>query len=79
MSTVTVSEKGQVVIPAAIRHRLGIMPGSKLDFELEGDSIRVTPLRPTKPTRPEDGYGLLSYGAETSKTTYQPMTFPSIT
>ncbi len=59
MSTVTVSDKGQVVIPAAIRHRLGIMPGSKLDFELEGDSIRVKPLRTIKPTRPEDGYGLL--------------------
>jgi AbrB family looped-hinge helix DNA binding protein len=59
MSTVTVSDKGQVVIPAAIRHRLGIVPGSKLDFELEGDSIRVKPLRPLKPTRAEDGYGLL--------------------
>jgi AbrB family looped-hinge helix DNA binding protein len=59
MSTVTVSDKGQVVIPAAIRHRLGIVPGSKLDFELEGDSIRVKPLRTIKPTRPEDGYGLL--------------------
>jgi AbrB family looped-hinge helix DNA binding protein len=59
MSTVTVSDKGQVVIPAAIRHRLGIVPGSKLDFELEGDSIRVKPLRPIKPTRAEDGYGLL--------------------
>jgi AbrB family looped-hinge helix DNA binding protein len=59
MSTVTVSDKGQVVIPAAIRHRLGIVPGSKLDFELEGDSIRVRPVRTIPSTRPEDGYGLL--------------------
>ena len=59
MSTVTVSDKGQVVIPAAIRHRLAIVPGSKLDFELEGDSIRVRPVRPIKPTRQGDGYGLL--------------------
>ena len=59
MSTVTVSNKGEVVIPAAIRHRPGVMPGSKLDFELAGDSIRVRPLRPIKPTRPEDGCGLL--------------------
>jgi AbrB family looped-hinge helix DNA binding protein len=59
MSTVTVSDKGQVVIPATIRHRLGIVPGTKLDFELEGDNIRVKPLRRIKPTHPEDGYGLL--------------------
>ena len=59
MSTVTVSDKGQVVIPAAIRQRLGIAPGSKLDFELEGDSIRVRILRTIKQTRPEDGFGLL--------------------
>jgi antitoxin PrlF len=59
MSTVTVSDKGQVVIPAAIRHRLGIEPGTKLDFELEGDTIRVKALRATKRTRPEDGYGML--------------------
>lgn len=59
MATVTVSDKGQVVIPAAIRHRLGIEPGTKLDFELEGDTIRVRPLRAISRTRPEDGYGLL--------------------
>jgi AbrB family looped-hinge helix DNA binding protein len=60
MSTVTVSDKGQVVIPAAIRHRLGIAPGTKLDFELEGDSIRIRPRRAIKPAQPEDGYGLLT-------------------
>jgi len=59
MSTVTVSDKGQVVIPAAIRRRLGIAPGSKLDFELEGDGIRVRLQRPIAPTRAEDGYGML--------------------
>jgi AbrB family looped-hinge helix DNA binding protein len=59
MSTVTVSDKGQVLIPVAIRQRLGIAPGSKLDFELEGDSIRVRLLESILPSRPEDGYGLL--------------------
>ena len=59
MSTVTVSDKGQVVIPAAIRQRPGIEPGTKLNFELEGDTIRVRPLRGLKQTRPEDGYGML--------------------
>jgi antitoxin PrlF len=59
MSTVTVSDKGQVVIPAAIRRRLGIAPGSKLDFELEGDSIRVRLRKSIPASRAEDGYGLL--------------------
>ena len=59
MSPVTVSDKGQVVIPAAIRRRLGIGPGSKLDFELEGDSIRVRLCKSIPPSRAEDGYGLL--------------------
>ena len=59
MSTVTVSEKGQVVIPAEIRRRLGIVPGCQLDFALEGNTIRVELKRRIQPTRPEDGYGML--------------------
>ena len=59
MSIATVSDKGQVVIPAAIRHRLGIEPGTKLDFALEGDTMRVRPLRAVQRTRPEEGYGIL--------------------
>jgi AbrB family looped-hinge helix DNA binding protein len=53
-----VSGNGPVVIPAAIRRRLGLVPGSKLDFELEGDRIRVRPLKSVLPLRAEDGYGL---------------------
>lgn len=59
MPTVTVSDKGQVVIPAEIRRRLGITPGSQLDFSLEGNTIRVELKRPIQPSRPEDGYGML--------------------
>ncbi len=59
MSTATVSEKGQVVIPAEIRKVLGIAPGTRLDFSVEGQSIRVEVARRAAPTRLEDGYGLL--------------------
>jgi AbrB family looped-hinge helix DNA binding protein len=59
MSTVTVSDKGQVVIPADIRRRLGIAPGSKLDFEIEGDSIRARLCKSIPPSRADDGFGML--------------------
>ena len=57
MQTVIVSDKGQVVIPAEIRRRLGITPGCQLEFSLEGNAIRVEVKRRIQPTRPEDGYG----------------------
>ncbi len=56
---VTVSEKGQIVIPAEIRRQLGITPGCQLEFSLEGNSIRVELKRQIPPSRPEDGYGML--------------------
>ena len=59
MAIVTVSEKGQVVIPAEIRRNLSIVPGCQLDFILEGNHIRVEVKRQITPTRPEDGYAML--------------------
>ena len=59
MPTVTVSDKGQVVIPADIRRLLGITPGCKLDFTLEGNVIRAEVKRQVIPRRLEDGYGML--------------------
>jgi AbrB family looped-hinge helix DNA binding protein len=35
--TVTVTRKGQVTIPKPVRDRLGIKPGSKVDFEINQD------------------------------------------
>ena len=35
----TVSEKGQVTIPKALRTRLGIRPGAVLDFDTEGGRL----------------------------------------
>lgn len=59
MALVTVSEKGQVVIPASIRQRLGIFPGCQLDFTVDGNTIQIVVKRIIKPTDVEDGYGLL--------------------
>jgi AbrB family looped-hinge helix DNA binding protein len=59
MLTVTVSDKGQVVIPAEIRRQLGILPGCQLDFSLEGHVIRAEVKRQVAPTRVEEGFGML--------------------
>jgi AbrB family looped-hinge helix DNA binding protein len=41
MATSRISEKGQVTVPKALREALGIAPGDRLGFELDGDTIRV--------------------------------------
>jgi len=38
-----VSTKGQVVLPSALREKLGLRPGDPLDARVEGGSIVLTP------------------------------------
>ena len=59
MATSTVSDKGQVVIPAEIRKLLGIAPGAQLAFTVEGQTLRVEVIRRIPASRLEDGYGML--------------------
>jgi antitoxin PrlF len=54
----TVSEKGQVTIPKALRDRLGILPGQELVFEEDGGRIVV---RKASARDPVDAvYGVLA-------------------
>ena len=39
--TQRVGPKGQVVIPKAMREELGLEPGSEVEFEFDGDGVRV--------------------------------------
>ena len=40
-----VGPKGQVVIPKPMREALGLRPGDRVDFELDGESVRVAASR----------------------------------
>ena len=35
------TSKGQVTIPQAVRERLGLTPGTEVEFEIVGDAVRV--------------------------------------
>lgn len=61
MSLVTVSAKGQVVIPAEIRRRLGIGPGTQLEIVEEEGTIRVRILRALSTSTLDEGFGMLEY------------------
>jgi len=51
MVTVTVSPKFQVVIPKAVRQRLGIRPGQKLQIIEFSNRIELIPLQKIKDMR----------------------------
>ena len=37
----TLTTKGQVTIPLEIRQRLGLLPGTRVVFDIVGDSVRI--------------------------------------
>lgn len=45
MATLVVSSKGQIVLPAAMRRRLGLGAGSTLEVLEEGDGVRLRVVR----------------------------------
>ena len=50
MAIMTVSSKGQVVLPADIRRRLGLMAGTQMEIIEEPDGVRLVVSRPVKTT-----------------------------
>ena len=40
----TITSKGQVTLPKPIRDKLHLRPGDKIDFVLDDDGLRVTPV-----------------------------------
>jgi antitoxin PrlF len=41
----SISSKGQVTVPQEIRNRLGLAPGDRVDFVIEGDRTVIRPSR----------------------------------
>jgi len=43
MATSTLTAKGQTTIPKGVRDFLGLRPGDRLDFVIEGDKVVLEP------------------------------------
>jgi len=59
MPIATLTEKGQIVIPAEIRARYELTPGTQVEFVDEGGAIRLVVRRRIAPSDPTAGYGLV--------------------
>ena len=46
MSTLLVSSKGQIVLPAALRRRLGMGAGARIEVLEEADGLKLRVVRP---------------------------------
>lgn len=58
METTFVTSKGQVTIPMALRKRLGIRQGSRIEFSLVGDHIEMR-VKNSLFGEPGNGFGML--------------------
>jgi AbrB family looped-hinge helix DNA binding protein len=59
--TTTVSTKGQVILPKAIRQRRHWGAGTRLVVEETPDGVLLKPVPLFAPTRPEDVFGCLGH------------------
>ena len=57
-----VTSKGQVTIPREVRRRLGVRAGDRLQFEEDGDGVRVTAVRKESPFGKYRGIGTPGIG-----------------
>lgn len=60
----TVSTKGQVILPKAIRERRHWGPGTRLVVEDTPDGVLLKPAPVFAPTRPEDVAGMLRFAGQ---------------
>lgn len=58
MDTTSVTSKGQVTIPKAVRQKLGIRQGSRIEFLLVGDHVEMR-VKPAPAEFVPSGFGML--------------------
>lgn len=46
-----ITSKGQVTIPVDIRERAGLLPNTEVEFDYDGNAVRLRRAQPTKPGR----------------------------
>jgi antitoxin PrlF len=59
MTTVVVSSKGQIVLPADLRRRLGLGAGTRLELSEESDGLRLRATRTVPEAAVADLAGLV--------------------
>jgi AbrB family looped-hinge helix DNA binding protein len=74
--TTRISSKGQVVLPVALRRKLGLRPGDSLVAAVEGDRIILSRAKKRAPkarisTDPVTGLPVLKVSAKAQKLTSQ--------
>ena len=63
MDTVTLSSKGQLVIPKAVREQAQLAPGSRLSVRYVDGEIRLRPLAPAQAVSLDEVAGCLAHPA----------------
>ena len=58
---ITLSSKGQLAIPARLRHLLGLQAGDRLALSLEADGLRLVPQNREKTRSAHDLIGFAGY------------------
>jgi AbrB family looped-hinge helix DNA binding protein len=51
MPTSTLTSKGQITLPRAVRERLGVKQGDRVEFSVDGDRVLLRPARADVPSR----------------------------
>lgn len=64
-----ITAKGQVTIPIEIRERLGLLPDTEVELELDGDSVRIRRARGIRRARAERAIARLRGSATVRMTT----------
>lgn len=69
----TMTSKGQVTIPASLRHSFGFREGAAVEFFSTGEFVGVRPVHPATPSA-QSGFGLVK-----SKKKHAPADFDAAT